>query len=61
MHSLAKYFREVSQELRKVTWPSKEQTMEMTILVIGVSLIIGTYLGLIDYAFNQILTQTLLK
>lgn len=61
MYSLPKYFKEVGQELRKVTWPSQSQTIEMTMLVIGVSLALGTYLGVIDYIFNQVLTQTLLK
>ncbi|MEX0896210.1 MAG: preprotein translocase subunit SecE [Patescibacteria group bacterium] len=61
MFSPVKYFSEVTQELRQVTWPSRDQTIEMTILVIGVSLVIGAYLGGIDYIFNAILTQTLLQ
>lgn len=61
MFSPVKYFSEVMQELPKVTWPTQAQTIEMTILVIGVSLVIGAYLGGIDYLFNSILTQTLLQ
>lgn len=61
MFSPVQYFSEVMQELPKVTWPTRAQTIEMTILVIGVSLVIGAYLGLVDYVFNLALTQTLLK
>ena len=54
------YFREVGRELRKVTWPTRKQTIEMTVLVVGVSLIIGAYIGALDYVFREMMAQTLL-
>jgi preprotein translocase subunit SecE len=53
------YLREVIQEIKKVTWPSREQTQNMTILVIIASLIVGLYIGLLDYIFQQIITAIL--
>jgi preprotein translocase subunit SecE len=50
------YFAQVLSELRKVTWPSKEQTLRQTAIVIAVSLGLAFYLGGLDYLFTQLLT-----
>jgi len=39
---------EVIDELKKVTWPSKKETIRLTTVVIVISLIIGIYIGIID-------------
>ncbi|MCA9372891.1 preprotein translocase subunit SecE [Candidatus Woesebacteria bacterium] len=61
MVSPAQYFREVMQELKKVSWPSRSQTQEKTIVVILSSLVIGLYLGLADYIFQQIVAMTITR
>jgi preprotein translocase subunit SecE len=38
----------VIDELKKVSWPSKKETLRLTSIVIIVSLIIGVYIGIID-------------
>lgn len=35
-------------ELKKVTWPTREETIRLTIVVVLISLIIGLYIGIID-------------
>jgi preprotein translocase subunit SecE len=55
MFSLTAYIRETIQEIKKVSWPSQQQTIEMTILVLAVSVIIGAYIGLADYLFQSML------
>jgi preprotein translocase subunit SecE len=35
-------------ELKKVTWPTRTETIRLTAIVIGISLIIGLYIGIID-------------
>lgn len=35
-------------ELRRVHWPSQKETLRLTAIVIVISLIIGTYIGIID-------------
>jgi preprotein translocase subunit SecE len=55
MFSLTAYIRETIQEIKKVSWPSQQQTIEMTILVIAVSVIVGAYIGLADYIFQSLL------
>jgi preprotein translocase subunit SecE len=39
---------DVIDELKKVTWPSRQETIRLTTIVIIVSLIIGLYVGIID-------------
>ncbi|MEK7523159.1 MAG: preprotein translocase subunit SecE [Patescibacteria group bacterium] len=39
---------DIIDELKKVTWPSRQETIRLTTIVIIVSLIIGLYVGIID-------------
>lgn len=52
----AKYAREVITELNKVTWPTRQQTWEMTSLVIIVSIVVGAYVGALDLVFQRLIT-----
>lgn len=38
----------VIDELKKVSWPSRKETIRLTMIVIIISLIIGIYIGIID-------------
>lgn len=49
------FFTETIRELKKVTWPSREQTVDMTLLVLGVSVVVGAYLGLLDALFQRVM------
>jgi preprotein translocase subunit SecE len=49
------YFQEVLRELKKVDWPSRDQTIKQTSLVLLVSAGIALYLGGIDYVFTRML------
>lgn len=60
MSKIIAYFSEVKAELQKVTWPTKAVTINLTWLVIGVSLIVAVYLGLLDAAF-QYLAKLIIK
>ncbi len=46
-------FGEVVSELRRVTWPSRQETMRLTLMVIAVSGAVGVFLGLIDIGFAR--------
>ncbi|HET9493511.1 MAG TPA: preprotein translocase subunit SecE [Chloroflexia bacterium] len=46
--------RNVMAELRKVTWPTREETRNLTIVVIGISAAIGTSLALIDIVLSSL-------
>lgn len=38
--------------MKKVTWPTKKETYNYTILVIGISLAVAVFLGALDFIFN---------
>ena len=43
-----KFFQEVIAELKKVTWPTRQETIKLTMVVIFVSTIIGFFVGGLD-------------
>ena len=49
------FFLESRQELRKVTWPTKQQTMTSTWVVVAVTAILAIFLGLVDLGFSKII------
>lgn len=42
-------------ELKKVTWPSRQQTLKLTFIVITVSTAVGFYIGALDYLFTKLM------
>ncbi len=53
-HRAIQFLREVKVELKKVTWPSRKQTLGSTLVVIVLVLLISTFLGLVDLALSTI-------
>lgn len=51
---LRKFVRDVVSEIRKVIWPDRETTRNLTILVIALSIVLGILLGGIDYVLYEI-------
>ena len=60
MSNLAEYFKGSVEEMKKVTWPTKKETREYTFLVIGISLGVAAFLGILDFIFSTAL-QIVLK
>ncbi|MDZ4277847.1 MAG: preprotein translocase subunit SecE [Dehalococcoidia bacterium] len=48
-------------ELRKVTWPSREDTWYLTFVVLVVAIAFGVFLGGVDMFFNWAIENTLLR
>lgn len=55
-----KFFGEIKKELTKVEWPSREETIQLTLIVIVVSVVIGAFIGGLDVLFVS-LTSYLFK
>lgn len=53
---VVQYLTEVRQELQRVSWPSREQTIRKTTLVVAVSLAVGAYIGVLDFIFTNMMT-----
>jgi preprotein translocase subunit SecE len=47
----------IMAELRKVTWPTREETRNLSIVVIGISAVVGAFLALLDVIFSFIYTS----
>jgi len=56
-NSVFRLFRETRGELRKVVWPSREETIRLTIVVIVISSAIGLFLFAGDSVFLWLYTQ----
>jgi len=54
---LISYFKESKEELKKVNWPTRKQTIKNTLIVIGVSVGVALFLGLVDYLLSFGLTR----
>ena len=49
------FFQESRAELRKVTWPTRQEATNLTVAVIGMTAGIAIFLGLIDGGLDQII------
>ena len=54
MEKITKFLKEVVAELRKVTWPSKDELVGSTIVTIVVSLIVAIFIGIVDRVLTVI-------
>lgn len=54
MNGVQKFYHETSSEIRKVVWPDRETTRNLTIVVIAMSVIMGFLLGGIDFVLFQL-------
>lgn len=54
------FLEDIISELKKVTWPTRQETAYLTMVVIIVAVAAGVVLGLVDVLFNWIVDQILL-
>jgi len=50
------FFREVIAELKKVSWPTRQEATRLTMIIIAATLISGMDIGLLDYLLGQTLS-----
>tara|TARA_Y100001949_G_scaffold150686_1_gene136009 strand:- start:269 stop:502 length:234 start_codon:yes stop_codon:yes gene_type:complete len=53
--NISRSIKEIYAELGRVTWPTKEETIRLSIIVVSISIVIGLFLGVIDLAFSRII------
>jgi len=53
------FLREVKVELKKVTWPSRKQTMGSTVVVLVLTMIISLFLGVVDFGLSSLIRVVL--
>jgi len=50
------FFTEATAELRKAHWPTRQEVLRLSLMVILICIIIGAVLGALDYGFTKLLT-----
>jgi len=51
--SIKNYLESSIAEMKKVTWPTRRETYNYTLMVIGISVFVAAILGAFDYAFAK--------
>ncbi len=54
-NAVVRYLKEVRAEMSRVVWPSREQAINLTLIVIGVMIAMGVFLGVIDLLFGELI------
>lgn len=52
-NAIVNYLKETRAELRKVTWPSREEAINLTAIVVVVTIAMAIFLGAVDYLFSK--------
>lgn len=53
MKKVIKFLKEVAVEFKNITWPNKDTLIQLTVVVISISIIISLILGGFDYLFTN--------
>ena len=54
------FLKEVRLEMKKVNWPTRDQTIRYTLIIIGASVVVAIFLGGLDFLFATILNKFVL-
>lgn len=60
MEKLVNYIKGSVEEMKKVTWPTKKETYNYTLLVVGISVSVAIFLGALDFLFAWLLEKVIL-
>ncbi len=55
------FLKEARVELKKVNWPTRQETIKYTLIIIGLSAAVSIFLGGLDFAFTTVLNKFILK
>lgn len=54
------FLKEVRLEMRKVNWPTRQETVRYTLIVIAASFAVAVFLGALDFVFTLLLEKFVL-
>jgi preprotein translocase subunit SecE len=60
LNKIITFLKEVRLEMKKVNWPSRQETTKYTLIVIAVSLAVAIFLGGFDLLFTTLLEEFIL-
>ena len=53
-NAIQRYFRETIGELRKVSWPTRREATNLTIVVLIVTFTMSAFLGFLDFIWTRV-------
>lgn len=56
-HFIIKYFYDTRAELRRVSWPTQEETKNLTLIIVAVTVSMSVFLAILDYIFQSVTAQ----
>lgn len=59
MSSLLSFLKEVRSEMEKVSWSTRQETIRLTGIVIGISLLVAIFIGALDFFFTNLISLIL--
>lgn len=54
---ISNLFKDASSEIKKITWPTRSETIKYTLIVIGMSVVVASILGTFDFFFYKLLEK----
>lgn len=61
MKKASEFLQEVRQEMKKVVWPTRQEAIKYTWIIIGISLVTALFMGVADGLFDYLLKIFLIK
>jgi len=58
-NKIAKYFIDSYQELKKVTWPTRNQLIRDTLIVVVSSIVVTAFIGVIDLGLSKLIEYSI--
>jgi preprotein translocase subunit SecE len=52
---LTEYLKDTRGEIRKTSWPTREQATKLTLIVLAVTFVMAMFLGALDFVFSQLM------
>jgi preprotein translocase subunit SecE len=59
VQKIFQFLKEVRFELKRVTWPSRKETIAGTMVVLIIVLIVASYLGIVDFGLSELIKSVL--
>lgn len=54
---ISNLFKDASSEIKKITWPTRNETIKFTLIVIGMAVLVASILGIFDLIFVKLMEE----
>ncbi len=53
MNAISKYINDALEELRQVRWPTRNQAIRLSTIVVGFTILSAAFFGLVDFGLSE--------